>query len=247
MNVTILYGGKSMELKFKEEIQLAQPEQKNDSTAGEWSPWEEEPYQTLEVNNTVSNPEQMTEETRNFIVPAIRMIIILLIIGSIIFVASKAIVSVVMPEGEDITSLLTSNADTVAAKLGVTFQDNPEWVSRIHQYSKGTVTVKAAEDIGIVYIDSKQIGIQVESKAYTMFGIQIGDGEKYAYDHMTYPYDDFLSVLNDMAEGKTTTYFYYNQKRNDCLALTINDTTNRIVGMTYFTDYQKVTETLDIY
>lgn len=238
-----------MELKFKEEeeVQLTEAEQKSNPATGEWSPWEEEPYQTVAVNNTVPNSEQMTKESGNVIVSAIRTIMILLIIGLVILFASKAIVSVVMPEGEDITPLLTSNADTIATTLGVAFQDNSEWVSRIHQYSGGTVTVKAAEDIGVVYIDGKQIGIQVESKAYTMFGIQIGDGEKHAYDHMTYPFDDFLSVLNDMAEGKTTTYFYYNQQRNDCLALTINDTTNRIVGMTYFTDYHRVTETLDIY
>lgn len=75
---------------------------------------------------------------------------------------------------------MKKDANSIATELGVTFQDNSEWVSQIHQYSKGT-----------------------------------------------------------------TTYFYYNNEHNDCVALTVNDTTNRIVGITYFYDFNKIMETID--
>ena len=206
---------------------------------------EDAPYQTKTIHNSMTATIQGQEKQDNPIVTAIVRIIIGLVVCAVLFLGGKAIVSVVMPEGEDITNLLTRDANTIAAELGVTFTDNTEWVSQIHQYSKGTVTVKAADGIGIVYIDGKQAGVHIRSKAYTIFDIQIGDGERHVYNNTSYPYDNFLSILNDMAAGKTTTYFYYNQERNDCVALTINDTTNRIVGMTYFYDFNKIMETID--
>lgn len=220
-------------------------------TESNGNPWdnpnrrEEEPYQTKVISNSMTAAIQGEEKQKGMAAGiVVKIIIALIVCGALIF-GGKAIVSVVMPEGEDITNLLKSDAAAIASQLGVTFTDNSEWVSQIHQYSKGTVTVKAAEDIGIVYIDGKQMGVHVRSKKYTMFGVQLGDSETSAYNGMSFPYDNFLSVLNDMAEGKTTTYYYYNLERNDCLAITINDTTNRIVGMTYFYDFKKITETLE--
>ncbi|MDE6433168.1 MAG: hypothetical protein K2L07_02925 [Lachnospiraceae bacterium] len=218
------------------------------------NPWDnpnqpelEEPYHTNVITNTMTATIQGEEKQENSLTKAVRMLIVALLIGAVLIFGGKAIVSVMMPEGEDITTLLKQDAGAIAKSLGLTFTDNTEWVSQIHQYSNGTVTVKAAEDIGIVYIDGKQAGVHIRSKKYTIFGIQLGDGEKEMYDHTTYPYDNFLSVINDMAEGKTTTYYYYNLEQNDCVALTINDATNRVVGITYFYDYKKVTETLDIF
>lgn len=206
---------------------------------------ENEPYRGKIINNTMTATIQGQEKQRNSGIDIFVKFVVVLIVCAVLVFGGKAVVSVIMPEGEDITNLLRSDANTIATQLGVTFTDNSEWVTQIHQYSNGNATVKAAEDIGIVYIDGKQMGIHVRSKKYTMFDIQLGDSETSVYNGTSYPYDNFLSVLNDMAEGKTTTYFYYNLEQNDCLAIAINDTTNRVVGLTYFYDYNKVTETLE--
>lgn len=205
--------------------------------------FEEEPC--LIIHNSVTASIQGQEKQANPIKVGIIKLIIALMIGVVLFFGGKYIMSILSPEGMDITSILNKDADTIASVLGVTFQDNTEWVSQIHQYSTGTTTVKAADDIGIIYIDGKQAGVHIRDEKYTIYGIQIGQGEQNAYDNMTYPYDDFLSILNDMAEGKTTTYYYYSNERNDCVALTVNDTTNRIVGITYFYDFNKIMETID--
>ncbi len=219
----------------------------------ELNPWdspnsmfqEDEPFQVSRIQNSMTATIQGEEKQGNPIVSTIVKIVMALVVCAALFLGGKAIVSVVMPEGKDITGLLKKNADAIASELGVTFIDNSEWVPQIHQYSTGTVTVKAADGIGIVYIDGKQAGVHIRDKAYTIYGIQIGEGEKKAHDNTSYPFDNFLSILNDMAEGKTTTYFYYNETQNDCIALTVNDTTNRIVGMTYFYDYNLVMQTID--
>lgn len=201
------------------------------------------PYQMPKDTKTVAM-QKMEEHGQGFFHDILQWVYILVVAGVIILVG-KLIVTKLLPRGEDITQLLGRDDSVIASELKVSFQDDPESVRKIHQYSKGIVTVKSADEISIVYIDGRQAGVHVEGMDYTMFDVQVGDSEKHAYDNMSYPYDDFLSVIDDMAEGKTTTYFYYSEKRNDCLALTVNDTTNRIVAMTYFRNYAKVTETLD--
>lgn len=213
------------------------------------NPWDyedmtEEPYQTTVLNSVMVADIQGMERQGNKVVQMIVKLIIWLVIGAFLIFFGKLIVSKVMPEGTDITNLLRSNEAMIASELKLDFVDRPEMAGHVHQWSNGKVTVKGTEDVGVVYIDGKQTGIHVESKAYTMFGVQLGDGEQAAYNHMEFEFDNFHSVLNDMVEGKTTTYYYYNLAKNDCLALTINDTSNRIVGMTYFTDYKRIIENL---
>ena len=115
-----------------------------------------------------------------------------------------------------------------------------------YHYSKGNAVIKGAEDIGVVYIDGRQIGVHIDSNKYTIFGVQVGDGEKNMYDNTTYPYDSFISIMDTMGD-KSTLYIYYNQSRNDCIFFRINNTTNRIETMTYYSDFRKVTELLDVF
>jgi hypothetical protein len=96
----------------------------------------------------------------------------------------------------------------------------------------------------VVYLNGKQIGVNTDSRKYRFYGIGINDPEQTAMKKTTYVYDDSMVVLTDMLGGKSKTYFYYNKKNKDCLALTISDSTNRVVNMTYYTDYKKSTATL---
>lgn len=238
-----------MSLQLKGEQHLEK--QRNTESISENNPWDyktnveldDEPYHIIQ--NSVTASIQGQEKQGNPLKDIITKLVTAFVVCLVLIFGGRYVVSSLMPDGRDITELLKKDANSIATELGVTFQDNSEWVSQIHQYSKGTTTVKAADGIGIVYIDGKQAGIHIRDKKYTIYGIQIGQGEKNAYDNTSYLYDNFLSILNDMAEGKTTTYFYYNNEHNDCVALTVNDTTNRIVGITYFYDFNKIMETID--
>lgn len=213
-------------------------------------PWEsgrliDETYHTSVLKSDIEAKVLQTTRQNNKILPTILKILFIFVVVGLLIAAGKWIVSKVKPEGKDITGILRMDETAIAKELGVTFTEKSDWVSRIQQYSSGKITVNAADDIGIVYLDGKKVGVHVESKAYTMFGVQLGDGEKNVYDNIQYNFDSFHSVLNDMARGKTTTYYYYNKQQNDCVAVTINDTTNRVVGLTYFSDYKRIVETLD--
>lgn len=225
---------------------------KNDLEGGEADPWdvpqrklEDEPYSIKTTNNTTT--ATLVGEGRKQSPSGgmlVKLVVALVVCGFMILVG-KIVVSNFVTEGEEISHLLAKSEADIAKELGVTFADRPEWVPQIHQYSKGKVSVRAAEEIGIVYIDGKQVGVHVNSKKYRIFNVQLGQGEREMNKNTTYPFVSFLSILNDMAEGKTTTYFYYRDKENDCMAITVNDTTNRVTGITYFNDFKLVMQTIE--
>lgn len=174
----------------------------------------------------------------------IKNVVLALIIGVIMIFGGKAIVSVVKPEGIDITSDLNKSEDGLAQELEETFSDNPSWATNVFEYSKSDPTFRGAEDIGVVYMDGKQIGVHIPTNKYMIFDTRVGDGEQHMYNNTSYPFESSSSILNTVS-GKATVYIYYNTERNDCIFFVINNTTNRIVSMTYYYDYKKVSEELE--
>lgn len=199
------------------------------------------------VYNTVTAQAAGERNEDNPIGGMIVKIIVAFVVCGVLIFGGKKIVSVLMPEGTDITPILKENSDVIASQLGVTFTDNPSWVSNIYHFAEGTTTVKAAEDIGIVYLNGKQAGVHITDKTYTIFDVQIGDGEAEMYNHTTYPYDNFISVVDTVNGGKSSLYIYYSQSRNDCIVFMINNTTNRIQSMTYYSNYKLMTTNMDTF
>ncbi len=195
------------------------------------------------VYNTAMAEVQAKQKESNSVVGVItKMIVALAVCGLVIF-AGRQIVSKLMPEGIDITKQLTLDSNKLQAELGETFVDNPAWSSEVYEYSESDPSFAGAEDVGVVYMNGKQIGVHIPNKTYTIFNTKVGDGEKHMYDNTTYPFDNFISIVDTMA-GKATLYIYYNTERNDCIFFLINNTTNRIESITYYNDYKEVTETL---
>lgn len=201
----------------------------------------------LELRNTAMAELQAKNKESSPVVDfLVKTLIILVVFGLIIFVGKK-IVSVVKPAGEDITAMLQNEESKIASDLELTFTTQPACAGSVYQYSEGMVSVKGNDDIGVVYIDGKQVGVHITSEKYTIFGTQIGDGEKHMYNNTQYPFDSFIMIVDEINSGKSTLYIYYNQQRNDCIFFIINNTTNRIQAMTYYSDFKKVTERLDTF
>ena len=148
--------------------------------------------------------------------------------------------------GKDITEYLTKSEETISSGLVISFKDNPDRVSAIPRYTNREITVKSGNELHLVFIKGKQVGINTDSRKYRFFGVGINDAEQTAVKNMTYEYDDKFMVLNDMLGGNSNTEFFYNKKNKDCFALTMSDRTNRVVNMTYYTDYKKMLETLSL-
>ena len=218
---------------------------------GEKDPWEykkqsDDLMNPMGAQPVVTNSVSSNDKNGNSVIGGIIKVVMAFIIVGVLIFGGKAIVSVVLPSGEDITEYVNKSEKDVASGLGITLSNNAEWVPQIHQWTNnGKVVVHSNEDVGVVFIDGKQMGLHIHTKKYRLYNIQIGMGEIDVNKGTTFKYDNFMSVLNDMQEGKTTTYYYYNISQNDCVAVTINDTTNRVTGITYFNDFKKVTETLE--
>ncbi len=174
---------------------------------------------------------------------ASKVIGIILILG-VLFAFYKGISYVVGSSGEDITDKLTLSEEELAKEYDMTFEDNEKIAKMIPHNSYGKLTARSANELDVVYIDGKQVGVHTNGRKYRFFGIGVNDPEYKAIKEMTYQYDSSYMVLNDMAREKSNVYYYYNKKNNDCLVTVVSESTNRIVSLTYYTNFKKISESL---
>lgn len=168
--------------------------------------------------------------------------LILLIVVSIVVV--KGVQYYVGSGGKDITNELVLSDSQIAADLHISFEEDEEKAKSLIQYSNGTPSVKSGKGLSIIYIDGIQVGVNTSSRGYIFYGISINQAEKDALKSMNYQYDDSMVVITDDVSPVSDNYIYYNKKANDCLVLAVNKQSNRIVDMTYYTDFAKITEQL---
>lgn len=215
------------------------------------NPWDnpknmdlDEPYSTTKSIKSTYVPEKK----KNHIMDGIMKIIVFLIVGGLLIILGKAIVSKLMPEGTDVTKILSKPEMELEKDLGITFSDNTTWARNMVQFSGGEMTIRSNEDIGVVYIDNKRVGVHIDSNKYTMYGIQVGMGEKKVYDTLSssYKFDDFITIVDTGKQG-TTTYYYYRAGKNDCIAIVIKNNTNRVDSLTYYNNYKLIIKEADIF
>ncbi|MCM1089445.1 MAG: hypothetical protein NC092_05295 [Butyrivibrio sp.] len=169
--------------------------------------------------------------------------VILIIIAVI---AGKAFLNFVNPKVTDLTPYLKMTKSDLERTLGVSLSDNPNMLKKIYEYTEGEITVdgNSGNSFGIIYIDGQQSGLHTDSRIYGMYGIKIGDAFISLEDKITYPYERKYEVLNDIGQGASTATFYQNYTNNDCLVVVVNDTSNRVVALTYYSNGKKATEQL---
>ena len=197
-------------------------------------------YQSNPV--TIKKEKRINSGNRSVVYKVIGIILVLLIFYGLY----RGAMYMTSSGGRDITEDLTMSEESLASAYNITFQDNSELVSKVPQYSGGKVSVRSGGGLNVIYIDGKQVGISTTSRSYKFYGVAINQPGKDAEEDMTYDEDDSMVVLNDLMGGNSNSYYYYNKKNNDCLVITVSGQTNRVVSMTYFTDYKKITRNLSI-
>ena len=192
------------------------------------------------VRITATEIKATTAKSSNNIMGIVKWVVIL----AVILIGAKLVAGIVNPKTTDVSLYVDMEKADLEAKLDVELANSPNMVSRITHYSNGTVAVDGDGKIGVVYIDGVRKGIHVDDKRYKMFGVSIGDGEYQIEDKINYSYQGHFNVLNDMAGGQSTAWFYYNTANNDCMVIVVNDNSARVVAMTYFNDYKLISENL---
>ena len=147
--------------------------------------------------------------------------------------------------GKDITIYLNMTEDEIADGLNIEFYDNTELPAKIPVYvDKNRVTAKSGGDLDLIFINGEKVGVRTDSRKYKFYNVSINESEQNALDTMTYKYDSSFVVLNDMAKGTSKDYFYYRKKEGDCLVLTVNDNSNRVVCLAYYNNYRLISKDL---
>ena len=207
-----------------------QPESLNKTT-------EIKSYMSEDDYNVVINPPK-----NNPITGIIIRIVICFVVAIGGFVVFKTFIR---PDPVDLTADARSTEDTLSTKYKINFENDDAMVKYIPQWSNGgEVKVNTGKKLSTVYIDGDYVGIHFSDRRWTMYGLNIGLGAYEIPNKITYKYDSHFEMLNDMMGGQSTADYYYNKAANDCLVITSNDNTGRIVAITYFTDLSKVTETI---
>ncbi|MBE5954616.1 MAG: hypothetical protein E7257_10785 [Lachnospiraceae bacterium] len=192
------------------------------------------------VRITATEIKAATAKSGNNIMEIVKWVVIL----AVVLLGVKLVAGIVNPKTTDVSLYVDMEKDALEAKLDVELENSPNMVNRITHYSNGTVTVDGDGKIGVVYIDGVRKGIHIDDKRYKMYGVSIGDGEYQIEDNITYDYENYFNVLNDMVSGNSTAWFYYNSSQNDCMVVIVNDNSARVVAMTYFNDYKLISENL---
>lgn len=163
---------------------------------------------------------------------------------SLIAVAGNYIIAVINAPCTDVTDMVDMDTEKLERTLGITMVRDSNMYKKINHYSRGKVSTDSDTGIGVVYIDGKRIGLHIDSKRYSMYGLHIGDTQMSVDRKTTYEFDSMFDVYDDIVNGTSTATFYYNKKNNDCLVVICNDKSNRVVALTYFNNLNKVTEQL---
>lgn len=229
------------ELKPSEELEAIGQKEKDDLEKygdKDWSP--EEGLPVYKDMAAVTTKELALSKNRSGVVFKIVMIAIA---AAVVFGVIMGVKYMVGSGGEDISQYLGLSESEIASKLGITFEQQDEQAKRILQYSGGTVAVRAGNDVQIVYIDGKQVGVCTDNRDYRFFGIGINDPQPKVAVMLTYSYNKDFTVMSNVM-GNSRTYFYVNEAENTCLVLAVNTNSARVVYMEYFTDYQLVSRDL---
>ena len=211
--------------------------EKNENTLGaEFNPFAD--VEPVRIKTTIEQVPVAKKEVD--VIGIVKWVVIIaIVVGGI-----KLVSNLLNPKVEDITQFVNADKDYVEEQLDVELVDNAEVAKKIPHYSDGNITVDGNDKLGIVYIDGVRKGIHIYDKKYSMFGVTLGDPEYKLEELVSFEYDEYFNVLNDMAKGKSTAYFYFNSKNNDCLVVTINDNSARVVALTYFNDYKLISKNL---
>ncbi len=235
-----------MELKLKDENETKRTNENPDmnlddsniSGEGNFGPYVSNP---VRISTVVETPAISKKRSGFDIISMAKCMMILAALSGVVLF----FMNVINPEVKDVTNLVNMSVEGVEKALDVTLNENSSMISQIHQYSDGNVTVYGNGEIGVVYIDDVYAGLHINDKKYSLYGVKIGDSESEAEENMTFPSDDSMSVLNDIMEGNSTTVFYRDKAKGDCFVVIYNDHSNRVVAMTYFKNFYKVTENLE--
>lgn len=177
-----------------------------------------------------------------FDVKLIKIIIAVIIILVLPVILYK---KVIHPKPKDLTPLMHSSYDELDAQIDGEFTRDTKMDKYIPKLADNiTIEAYSGGDIYPFMVDGEFGGIHLAERKWEMYGVSVGMAEAEAVKKTTYVYEKSMVTILDLAGGQSNAYYYYNKKNNDCLVMTVNGTSNKVVAVTYYRDYNKLTQNL---
>ncbi|MBQ6231226.1 MAG: hypothetical protein IJJ74_08945 [Eubacterium sp.] len=190
----------------------------------------------IKTTSTYTGPKE-----KNHVGLIIKIVVLALLVVGAVFLVKKLI----KKDPKELKDCVNMNTEQLEKELGIKLTRNDTTVKRVRHYSEGTLTTDGNYDVAVLYLDGKQLGIHIDSEKYKLYGIEIYMPRYEVEKKMTYEKENTMQILNDMYNGTSTSVFYYNTTKNDCIMVNYNDNTNRVVSMTYFNDFRRISERLN--
>ena len=148
--------------------------------------------------------------------------------------------------GKDISPYLTMDEYEISAQLKTTFDENAELGKALSRSGSEPVTVRSDGELNLIYYGETLIGYNTTGRKYQIFGVAVNEPEISAVHNMMYGSDGSKREVSDFSGGSSDSHYYYNRIRNDCLVMTVNRNSNRVVSVTYYNDFLRIQESVTL-
>jgi hypothetical protein len=201
-----------------------------------------DPAITENKNPYVINSTYVKEDKQT-VSPVVKIVILAAI--ALVLIIAFVVVRNKYFSSHDLTPDVNLSEDELAKKYKMNFEEDKNMLQKVPRWTDAKVSVKSDKDLCVVYANGKQVGLHTSNKRYTIYGVKVGDPDYKVEDMLTFKHESNFSVLNDIGNGSATAYYYYDWSKNACVVLTVNDTSNRIVAITYYSDLKTMTNQLE--
>ena len=162
----------------------------------------------------------------------------------IIFFSYQGIIYMMGTKGREVSGMFKKPDDYIVKELGGIFKEDDSLVEKIPIYTDGNVKVKTNGELNIIYVNDKRIGFNTTSRDLRIYGVAINQMEINLTHNMTFFYNEKDQALDNAYGSSSGVTFFRNTSTNECLAVVIGGTSHRVVSVSYFTDYNLVTQNI---
>lgn len=227
------------------------PHANDDVPVNDFSDLEEPTFRTT---STYTTPTLVKKSALpGWVIPAIIVVIIAIAAGTIL---PKKLAK------HDISTIATLPKDTIAETLGITLEENPDFVRRIGVPGDDTDGFEAyttpKTDFAVIYYNGQQYGIIFTSNRYSLFGVSMGDWETHIVDPAMenrllvgdsskssgYPLLEVSQFIHSGLEDYSSQYYFYGTD-GGLVVIDFNNTTSRAVRIQYYYDRTRYLKYVD--
>lgn len=176
----------------------------------------------------------------SFFLKLFRKIVGIAVAVALVYITYQGILYVTDSSGFEVARMLSMSEEDISKELDTSFHQDNSLISAATEFPDDSTRIMTDGHLNIIYENNIKVGVNTSSRKYKFYGIGINQPQVQNEKRMSYKYDGIFRRTEDLMGGKSNTYYYYNRQNNDCLAITVNVSSNRVANLTYYTDFSRI-------